>query len=94
MLYGLVFGLDQAQRVVPPAALWLLTSLGLLVYAGLGITTMLLGGTFLDYDVLSAADPEHGQHVGILVVETAIGVTVAAVMTTIFFSFAARGVSR
>lgn len=94
VLYGLVFGLDQAQRVVPRAALALLTSLGLLVYAGLGFTTMLLGGSFLDYDVLSSAGPEHGQHLGILVVETAIGMTVASVMTTIFFSFAARGVSR
>ena len=94
VLYGLVFGLDQAQRVVPRAALSLLTSLGLLVYAGLGFTTMLLGGSFLDYDVLSSASPEHGQHLGILVVETAIGMTVASVMTTIFFSFAARGVSR
>ncbi len=94
VLYGLVFGLDQAQRVVPRAALALLTSLGLLVYAGLGFTTMLLGGSFLDYDVLSSAGPEHGQHLGILVVETAIGMTVASVMTTIFFSFASRGVSR
>jgi multicomponent Na+:H+ antiporter subunit B len=94
VLYGLVFGLDQARRVVPPAALWLLTSVGLLVYAGLGVTTILLGGSFLDYDVLGGGHPEHGQHIGILVVETAIGVTVAAVMTRIFFSFAGRGVSR
>lgn len=94
VLYGLVFGLDTAQRLVPRAALWLLISLGLLIYAGLGIVTMLLGGSFLDYDVLSPAHPESGQHLGILVVESAIGVTVASVMTTIFFSFAARGVSR
>ncbi|MBC9726333.1 DUF4040 domain-containing protein [Streptomyces sp. TRM68367] len=94
VLYGLVFGLDKAQQVVPRAALWLLISLGLLVYVGLGLTTMLLGGAFLDYDVLDPGHPESGQHLGILVVETAIGITVAAVMTTIFFSFAARGVSQ
>ncbi|OEU85670.1 hypothetical protein DB35_13200 [Streptomyces abyssalis] len=94
VLYGLVFGLDKAQQVVPRAALWLLISLGLLVYVGLGLTTMLLGGSFLDYDVLDPDHPASGQHLGILVVETAIGVTVASVMTAIFFSFAARGVSR
>ncbi|MFE9649143.1 DUF4040 domain-containing protein [Streptomyces sp. NPDC006365] len=94
VLYGLVFGLDKAQQVVPRAALWLLISLGLLVYVGLGLTTMLLGGSFLDYGVLDPNHPESGQHLGILVVETAIGITVASVMTTIFFSFAARGVSR
>ena len=93
VLYGLVFGLDRAQRVVPRAALWFLVSLGLLLYIGLGVTTMLLGGSFLDYDVL-ASHPETGQHLGILVVETAIGITVASVMTTIFFGFAGRGVAR
>jgi multicomponent Na+:H+ antiporter subunit B len=94
VLYGLVFGLDRAQQVVPRAALWSLVSLGILVYVGLGVATMLLGGAFLDYDVLAAGHPATGQHIGILVVESAIGVTVGAVMTMIFFGFAGRGVSR
>jgi multicomponent Na+:H+ antiporter subunit B len=94
VLHGLVFGLDRTQQVVPHAALWSLVCLGLLVYAGLGVATMLLGGSFLDYDVLVADHPETGQHIGILLVETAIGVTVWAVMTAIFFGFAGRRVSR
>jgi multicomponent Na+:H+ antiporter subunit B len=94
VLYGLVFGLDRAQHVVPRAVLWSLVSLGLLVFLGLGVTTMLLGGAFLDYDVLAPAHPETGQHVGILLVEAAIGITVAAVMTTVFFGFAGRGAPR
>jgi multicomponent Na+:H+ antiporter subunit B len=94
VLYGLVFGLDRAQRVVPRAALWSLVSLGVLAYLGLGVATMLLGGSFLDFDALHPGDPENGQHLGILLVETAIGVTVATVMTAIFFGFASRGGSR
>jgi multicomponent Na+:H+ antiporter subunit B len=94
VLYGLVFGLDRAQRVVPRTVLWVLIPLGLLVYTGLGVTTVLLGGSFLDYDVLATDHPSSGQHLGILVVEAAIGVTVASVMTTIFFGFAGRGVAR
>jgi multicomponent Na+:H+ antiporter subunit B len=94
VLYGLVFGLDRAQQVVPPRVLWAMVSLGPLVYAGVGVTTMLLGGDFLDYDLLDPGHPETGQHVGILVVETAIGLTVAAVMMTIFFAFAGRGLTR
>ncbi len=94
VLYGLVFGLDRAQQVVPPRVLWVMVSLGPLVYAGVGITSMLLGGSFLDYDRLDPGDPEHGQHLGILLVESAIGLTVAAVMMTIFFGFASRGVTR
>lgn len=94
VLYGLVFGLDQAQRVVPRAALWSLVSLGLLLFLGLGVVTMLYGGAFLDYGVLAPGHPETGQHIGILLVEAGIGITVAAVMTTVFFGFASRGVSR
>lgn len=94
VLYGLVFGLDRAQQVVPRAALWSLVSIGLLLYMGLGVATMLLGGAFLDFDVLSPGHPESGQHVGILMVEAAIGMTVSAVMAATFFGFARRGVSR
>ncbi len=55
-----------------------------------GIDAILLGGNFLDYDVL-AHDAVHGQHLGILLVELGVGITVAAVMATIFYQFAGRG---
>ena len=48
-----------------------------------------LGGTFLDYGVLQH-DPVHGQHLGILLVELGVGITVAAVMTSAFLCFAGR----
>jgi multicomponent Na+:H+ antiporter subunit B len=90
VLYGLVFGLDKAQQVLPKAVLWSLIPLGLLMFVGVGVATVVLGGSFLDYDMLSPGDPAAGQHLGILLVESAIGLTVAAVMTSIFFSFANR----
>ncbi|OXM75143.1 MULTISPECIES: DUF4040 domain-containing protein [Amycolatopsis] len=94
VLYGLVFGLDKAQQALPRTALWVLIALGPVLFLGLGVVTMLLGGGFLDYDRLSPGDPVAGQHLGILIVESAIGVTVAAVMTSIFFGFASRLASR
>ncbi|MGN9913400.1 DUF4040 domain-containing protein [Phytohabitans sp. LJ34] len=94
VLYGLVFGLDKAQRVLPKAVLWSLIPLGLVLFIGLGVVSMLLGGSFLDYNTLSPGDPAAGQHLGILLVEAAIGITVAAVMTSIFFSFASRRTTR
>jgi multicomponent Na+:H+ antiporter subunit B len=93
VLYSLVFGLDRAQYVVPRRALWSLVSLGPLAYVGLGVATMMLGGSFLDYAALSPGHPEAGQHLGILIVEASIGATVSAVMAGIFFSFASRGVA-
>lgn len=94
VLYGLVFGLERVQQVLPRRVVWRLIPLGLLLYIAVGVMGMLLGGSFLDYGVLVADDPAAGQHLGILLVETAIGVTVATVMTSIFFNFAGRGVSR
>ena len=44
----------------------------------------------LDYDFLDHHDPVHGQHLGILLVELGVGITVAATMIAIFFSFAGR----
>ncbi|MCG6969281.1 MAG: Na(+)/H(+) antiporter subunit B [Gammaproteobacteria bacterium] len=92
ILYGLVFGLEAAQRVMPPTLLRFLASLGVLIYAGTGVVTILLGGQFLNYGVL-AANPVEGQHLGILVVELGVGITVSSVMLMVFFAFAGRGQS-
>ena len=89
ILYGLVFGTEALRNAVPPAALRLLTALGLLLFAGVGAVTMLAGSDYLAYNAL-AQDPVAGQHVGILIVEFGVGVTVSAVMITIFLAFAGR----
>lgn len=91
VLYALVFGLGTARQVVSPAALRALLPLGLLLYAGVGVATLLLGGAFLDYDVLDRADPAQGQHLGILLIEAGVGITVTAAMTLMFYGFAGRG---
>lgn len=89
ILYALIFGVDNARRVVPAwAGRWLL-ALGVLLYAGVGVAGMLLGGRFLNYSVL-AQEATSGQHLGILLIELGVGITVAAAMTTIFLTFAGR----
>lgn len=90
ILYALLFGLDQAKDVFSPRALEIFVAGGVLLYGGVGLAAILAGGNFLDYDVL-AHEPTHGQHLGILLVELGVGITVAAVMATIFFQFAGRG---
>ena len=89
ILYGLVFGTEALRSAVPPGALRLLTAFGLLLFAGVGAVTMLAGSDYLAYNVL-AQDPVAGQHLGILIVEFGVGVTVSAVMITIFLAFAGR----
>jgi len=90
ILYALVFGLRRTHAVLPTWVARTLASLGVLVYGAVGIATMILGGSFLDYSVL-AHNPEHGQHYGILLVELGVLITVFGVMVTIFYFFAARG---
>jgi multicomponent Na+:H+ antiporter subunit B len=89
ILYGLLQGERSALRVMPPVVLRTLMVSGVLLYAGVGVATMLLGGAFLDYGVL-AEDPVAGQHLGILVVELGVGLTVTGVLLSIFHAFAAR----
>jgi multicomponent Na+:H+ antiporter subunit B len=50
---------------------------------------MLLGGHFLDYNVLWS-NPVTGQYVGILLVEFGVGLTVTTVLIMIFNAFANR----
>ena len=94
ILYGLVFGLRSARTVTPPQLIEILIALGVLIFAGTGVTAMLLGGNFLDYSVLGhhlwSGFLPHGQHLGVLLVELGVGITVAAVMITIFFTFSGR----
>lgn len=94
VLYGLVFGMHEARRVLPRLVILRLIPAGVLLFLGVGVASMLSGGAFLDYNSFDPNDPKEGQHLGILLVEVGVGVTVATVMTTVFFSFAGRGVSR
>jgi len=89
ILYGLVFGLENLKRVAPVPVTTSFIAVEVLIFAGVGIASQLLGGNYLDYDVLLAND-HAGQHLGILVVELGVGITVAAVMITIFMTFAGR----
>ena len=89
ILYALLFGLDAAMGVIEPSVLRLLAAGGVLLYASVGVGAMLLGGHFLDYDVL-AHEPTEGQHLGIFLVELGVGITVASVMLLLYFAFVGR----
>ena len=90
VLYALVWGLEEATKIAPPHVLQWAAASGILLFAGTGAASLFLGGNFLDYGVLDHHDPVHGQHLGILLVELGVGITVAAVMTSAFFCFAGR----
>ena len=90
IFYALIFGLADARKVVPEPLVESMMALGVLIYAGVGVAGLLLGGNFLDYFVL---DPKsvHGQHRGIFWVEVGVATTVSGVMLKIFYMFVSRG---
>ncbi len=90
ILHALIFGLDELRTAIPLVVVEIGIALGALLYGGVGVASMLLGSEFLDYGVLDRHDPAHGQHLGILLVELGVGITVTFVMVAIFYAFAGR----
>ena len=89
ILYGLVFGVDALLRVVPQVVLRIVATGGVLLYAGVGVAGLLAGGNYLDYSVLGDT-PVAGQHLGILLIELGVGMTVAAVVISLYYGFTNR----
>jgi multicomponent Na+:H+ antiporter subunit B len=89
ILHMLVFGLETTRRIVPVSWLRACAAAGALLYGGVGIAGLLLGGNYLEYNVL-ATNPVAGQHVGIILIELGVGLTVASTMVLLIFTFAER----
>ena len=92
ILYSLIFGITPAMKAVPPVFARSLSAIGFLIYASVGVWSLIMGGNYLDYDVLFNEPPggHHGQHYGILMVELGVLFAVAGSMLSIFYAFAGR----
>lgn len=93
ILYCMLFGLTTARRVIPPVYVQLIAACGVLLFGSVGVVSLLNGGPFFDYNVL-LSDPIAGQHLGILLIEAGVGLTVASVMIMIFFNFVGRKIDQ
>ncbi|MDO9075226.1 MAG: Na(+)/H(+) antiporter subunit B, partial [Rubrivivax sp.] len=86
IFHALIHGLPAARKLVPEALVEAMMAIGVLIYAGVGVMGLVMGGNFLDYFVLDP-NPVHGQHRGIFWVEVGVAVTVSGVMLKIFYMF-------
>ena len=89
VLYALVYGLDNAKRIIPERYIRAGVAFGVLIFGGTGVASLLLGGNYLDSSVLAAEAPK-GQPPGTLIDQFGVGLPVASVMIVIFFAFAGR----
>ncbi len=60
ILYALVYGRDKAQQIFPSTVIRIFVALGLLLFAGVGVAAMLMGGNYLDYNVFLHTN-QHAQ---------------------------------
>lgn len=101
ILYTIIFGLSQMRTVFGQRRLEWFGAVGVLLYVGTGWACVFLGGQFLEYGAIAGYiqgteggdlhDLEHGQHMGILLIEAGVGLTVAVTLTAIFAAFMGRG---
>jgi len=90
MFYAIIFGLPAARRLAPDAVVEAMVAAGVLIFAGVGVAGLVLGGNYLDYFVLDR-NPVRGQERGFFWVEVGVAVTVSGVMLKVFYMFAGRG---
>ena len=86
ILYAILHGTKKTEKVLSLKLAKVLAAIGVLLYAGVGVLGIILGGNFLDYNVL-ANSPTSGQHWGIFFIELGVGITVATAIISIFYTF-------
>jgi multicomponent Na+:H+ antiporter subunit B len=95
VLFFLTYGYKEAKKHLSETLLTFLSSLGLLIYSGIGLLCVFFMGNYLDYGKLSVllhVSPAHARSLGILGVEIGIALAVMAVMISIFFDISSGGV--
>lgn len=95
IIIAISFDLQTAMKRISERAVLLLAGAGVLIYAGIGFVSMLLGGNFLDYSALSKVLPDTDRVMarshGMLGIEIGVAIAVMAIMMLIFGNLASRG---
>ena len=92
ILYAVVFGLKETLKIFPFRAVLVIASLGVSIYAWIGVFAIVFGGNFLQYGKIPLAhEAAESAKLGIEMVEIGIGFTVMAIMLSIFYTFVQRG---
>ena len=86
ILHSLIFGLSEGRRLISQKLNIFIMFSGVLLYGGVGLISVFKNTEYLNYNIL-AQDQKHGQHLGILLVEFGVGLTVAGVMLILFHLF-------
>ncbi len=96
ILLMITHGLKNTQKRISDKTVAVFSSLGVFIYAGIGVVCLILAGNFLDYSklaILLRVDPAQARSLGILGIEIGVGLAVMAVMFSVFFDISRGEVS-
>jgi multicomponent Na+:H+ antiporter subunit B len=94
ILLAIAYDLEKVFSRIKERVVMLFSGIGVLVYAGIGILCMLLGGSFLNYGrlapLLQVTEVEARSH-GILGIEIGVAITVTFIMISLYADLASGG---
>lgn len=93
ILLCVAYDINEAKRRMTGKLDTIFCSSGLIIYSGIGLICLALGGNYLNYSRLGhilPVDPVSARSLGILGIEIGVGITVMAVMISIFLDLVSR----
>lgn len=92
IMIGISTNLKTLIKRINEKFLSIFSAVGVLVYIGIGVMCMVMGGNFLDYSRLSPIFGEHHiRALGMLGVEIGVGIAVTSVMVIIYINIVSEG---
>ncbi|QXD25000.1 Na(+)/H(+) antiporter subunit B [Opitutia bacterium ISCC 51] len=94
ILLALARDLQTAQKWVPENRVLNLAAIGIFIYAGHGVLSLIFGENFLDYSILTKVlpgDAIDARYHSMLGVEIGVAFTVTAIMFSIYSNLASNG---
>lgn len=94
ILMVIAYDIKEAKRMMSEKVNTILSSLGVIIYSGIGVVCLILSANYLDYGILNKILPvtiAEARALGIFGVEVGVGITVMAVMVSIFLNLASGG---
>ena len=88
------YDINSVKQRMAEKANTVMCSIGVLIYAGIGAVSLILGANFLDYGILHTilpAYPAKARALGTLGIEVGVGIAVMSVMVSIFLNIATGG---
>lgn len=94
ILLALAYDLETIFKSFRESRIFMLCVLGVVLYVGIGVTSMLLGGNFMSYGAwadMLGVDIVQAHYLGMLGIEIGVSITVMAVMFSLYTDLTSGG---